>query len=86
MNKLLLIALLTLTAPAIASQENYQLGLQHGCGTGKADAGSWGFERNKDIELYLNDKYYKVGWDDGYRQCKAESDAVFRAIDNSIRW
>ena len=79
------VALLT-SLSAIASEENYELGKQHGCGTGKVDAGSWGYRAEKDVDLYVNDNYYRTGWDDGYRHCKAEADKTRRIILDNIRW
>lgn len=49
----------------------YKRGYQDGCNSGYAAAGSlFSGKHAKDVNAYLGDKQYKVGWDDGFARCK----------------
>jgi hypothetical protein len=71
--------------PCIAfANGTYEMALEHGCISGKRDAGQTWRELTKDIDKYVGDPYYKSGWDDGYRQCKADLDRINGAIDDAF--
>lgn len=48
---------------------NYQVGYSHGCDSGHATCGNITYRFTKNVDLYLNNREYKVGWDDGYAYC-----------------
>lgn len=80
MKKLLLIALL-LPALAIAdNSESYQIGANDGCQSGKND---WLNPFKKDVDKYINDQYYKTGWDDAYNQCAREYQKLDKILEQS---
>ena len=67
---------------------SYNTAINDGCNTAKADGGMLGYRANKDIDKYVKDEYYKTGFDDGYKKCKAESDRMHDAYEASrpYRW
>ena len=52
--------------PAFAS------GFDDGCVSGRQASGAVG-EFRKNVPVYLKDRQYATGWDDGFRQCQAGS-------------
>lgn len=80
-----IIVLLALIVPTLAiANGTYDMALEHGCISGKRDAGQTWREFSKDVDRYIADPYYKNGWDDGYRQCKADIDRINGAIDDAF--
>jgi hypothetical protein len=63
---------------------NYNLGLKDGCDSGNLAGGSVTGRQAKNVELYVNNVYYKNGYDDAYSKCKNESDQLNRAITESL--
>ena len=70
------------------NQYSYNQAIQQGCNTAKADGGILGYRNEKNIDSYIKDEYYKAGFDDGYKKCKAESDRIHDAYRDSqpYRW
>lgn len=70
------------------NKASYRQAANDGCSSAKADGGIWGYSNNKDIDSYVNNDYYKTGYDDGYKKCKAESDRIDDAWISSqpYRW
>jgi hypothetical protein len=66
------------------TQYAYKEGTEHGCSAGKNSAGDTWHPFSKDVDKYVNDKYYKTGWDDGFNKCKTESLELNRAITDSL--
>ena len=66
------------------NQYNYKLGMQDGCESGKFASGTPGHAQSKNVDLYVNNAYYKNGYDDAYDKCKTEGDQLKRAITDSL--
>jgi len=66
--------------PAFAS------GYADGCASGDSAAKALGAFR-KNVPVYLADKQYATGWDDGFRQCQASATAAIerRLLPDSDR-
>ncbi|WP_264382643.1 hypothetical protein [Pseudomonas sp. MM227] len=52
-------------------------GFEDGCGSGRHAAQALG-EFRKNVPVYLSDRQYATGWDDGFRQCQASAVADFQ--------
>lgn len=80
------IALLVLSFSglALANSGTYDMAVNQGCESGKNAAGQSWHKFQKDVDKYINDPYYKNGWDDGFAQCKGEADNVNRAVDDAL--
>jgi hypothetical protein len=63
---------------------DYQIGMRDGCESGNAAGGSITSKQSKNVELYINNAYYKNGYDDAYSECKNKSDQLNRAITDSL--
>lgn len=66
------------------NEYNYKLGMQDGCESGKFASGTLGHKQSKNVDLYVNNAYYKNGYDDAYDKCKTEGDQLKRAITDSL--
>ena len=55
----------------------YASGFEDGCGSGRQAAGALG-EFRKNVPVYLDDRKYATGWDDGFRQCQASTTSDFQ--------
>lgn len=55
----------------------YASGFDDGCGSGRQAAGALG-EFRKNVPVYLEDRKYATGWDDGFRQCQATTTSDFQ--------
>jgi hypothetical protein len=55
----------------------YASGFEDGCGSGRQAAGALG-EFRKNVPVYLEDRKYATGWDDGFRQCQASTTSDFQ--------
>ena len=55
----------------------YASGFDDGCGSGRQAAGALG-EFRKNVPVYLEDRKYATGWDDGFRQCQATTTNDFQ--------
>lgn len=66
------------------NQYAYKEGRQHGCDSGSNATGNYTKQFQKDIERYVNNAYYKSGWDDGFAQCKGQGELVNDVITNSF--
>jgi hypothetical protein len=55
----------------------YASGFDDGCGSGRQAAGALG-EFRKNVPVYLEDRKYATGWDDGFRQCQASTISDFQ--------
>lgn len=55
----------------------YASGFEDGCGSGRQAAGVLG-EFHKNVPVYLADRRYATGWDDGFRQCQASTTSDFQ--------
>ncbi len=55
----------------------YASGFEDGCGSGRQAAGALG-EFRKNVPVYLDDRQYATGWDDGFRQCQASATSDFK--------
>ena len=62
----------------------YDLAMNEGCESGKNVSGDTWHPYTKDVDKYVQDAYYKAGWDDGFNKCKAESDRINGIISDSI--
>ena len=51
-------------------------GFDDGCVSGRQAAGAVG-EFRKNVPVYLQDRQYATGWDDGFRQCQASTGSNF---------
>jgi hypothetical protein len=54
----------------------YAEGYDHGCSSGRAEAGSLTASGAKDTTRYGGDADYTKGWDEGYTTCKAQETAM----------
>lgn len=59
-------------------------GEKHGCSSGHYTGGTYTYKFQKDVNQYINNAYYKTGWDDGFAKCKGLSDSVGRSFDNAL--
>jgi hypothetical protein len=84
MNKLLLALLLT-SSIAYANKDIYHVAKGIGCDAAKADTGDPYSRNEKDIDRYVKEEYYRIGFDDGYKLCMAERDRFQRNIDDAVR-
>ena len=80
MKKLLLIALLLPMLAQAGNNDNYEQGTADGCQSGKNNFLN---PFKKDIDLYVNDKYYKTGWDDAYVKCAREYQQMEKILEQS---
>ena len=80
MKKLLVIALLLPNLAFAGNNESYQLGANDGCQSGKND---WLHPFKKDIDKYVNDPYYKTGWDDAYNKCARDYQQMNKILEQS---
>lgn len=55
----------------------FATGFEDGCGSGRHAAQALG-EFRKNVPVYLSDRQYATGWDDGFRQCQASAIADFQ--------
>lgn len=55
----------------------YAVGFEDGCGSGRQAAGALD-EFRKNVPVYLDDRKYATGWDDGFRQCQASTTSDFQ--------
>lgn len=55
----------------------YASGFEDGCGSGRQAVGALG-EFRKNVPVYLDDRKYATGWDDGFRQCQASTTSDFQ--------
>jgi CO dehydrogenase nickel-insertion accessory protein CooC1 len=85
-NALLLTTLLITSQAVLADDKDasYNMGTQHGCEAGGNATGDYTKAFKKDVDRYINDQYYKTGWDDGFQQCKAQGEIINRAIQDSL--
>jgi hypothetical protein len=67
------------------SVKDYNEGTQHGYESGLNTTGDWTRKFQKNIDKYVDNKYYKAGWDDGFAKGKGLGDSVNNSIDNSLR-
>ena len=67
------------------NEYSYKDGAAAGCSSGGNATGNWTKSFQKDVKKYINDQYYKSGWDDGFAQCKAQGEQVNGVIRDSIR-
>jgi len=63
----------------------YSGGYADGCTSGKQAGGSMFDEFRKNVKHYSSDKEYKSGWDDGYRQCEKQEEAIEKSVQNAQR-
>ena len=80
MNKLLAVLFLGLSLIATADLTSdgwYQEGTKDGC-----KSGNGGFQ--KDVKAYVEQPYYKAGYDDGFMQCKRQRDKTDRIVDDAV--
>ena len=77
---ILLLALLSTSAHAENIKANYEVGAKDGCSSGTNDI----FHPfKKDVDLYINDEYYKTGWNDAFVKCKTDSDRMTKILEES---
>lgn len=62
----------------------YQSAMKDGCSSGKNSSGMNWHAFSKNVDMYVNNPYYKNGWDDGFTKCKTEGDNLERAITDSL--
>lgn len=61
------------TYPLPENLSAYQIGAEHGCASGLADAGiSGSFSREKNYARYHTDHSYRAGWEAGWAWCHNE--------------
>ena len=48
----------------------YDLAMNEGCESGKNVSGDTWHPYTKDVDKYVQDAYYKAGWDDSFNKCK----------------
>jgi hypothetical protein len=68
-----------------ASERDYNEGTQHGYESGLNTTGDWTRKFQKNIDKYVDNKYYKAGWDDGFAKGKGLGDSVNNSIDAAQR-
>ena len=66
------------------TQYAYNEGKSHGCDSGSNATGNYAKQFQKDIDRYVKDQYYKMGWDDGFAQCKGQGQLINDVITNSF--
>lgn len=79
-----LILLLLMFSNLSLANGTYDMAKNQGCESGKNEAGDAWHKYEKDVDRYVKDEYYKAGWDDGYRKCRAEADRINNAISDSL--
>jgi hypothetical protein len=68
-----------------ASEKDYNEGSQHGYDSGLNTTGDWTRKFQKNVDKYVDNKYYKAGWDDGFAKGKGLGDSVNNSIDAGQR-
>ena len=63
----------------VGQPPQYKAGYHDGCASGYVAAGHPYTSAKKNVNLYLNDEVYKVGWDDGFATCKGS----YNSLQNS---
>ena len=61
-----------------AGPPEYQDGFKGGCDSGYVAANHPYYRWNKDPLRYERDRLYRQGWEDGFRTCKGQYDAIGR--------
>jgi len=64
---------------------SYSKGYEDGCESGKKAGGGMFNDFRKNVDRYDEDRKYREGWEDGFRQCKGEEKALMHSIENSQR-
>lgn len=79
MNKLILALLFTATlAQAEVTAEGwYAMGTKDGCSSGNQIF-------TKDIKAYVEQPYYKAGYDDGFTECKRKQDYKDSIVNDAV--
>ena len=67
------------------TQASYKLGQRDGCNSGAVAGGSSINTVKKDIDKYVQDQYYKSGWDEQFAVCKGQQERLGRVIDDAIQ-
>jgi len=62
----------------------YNIGKEHGCQSGKKAGGDWWVSYKKEVNLYMEQNYYKTGWDDGFNLCRGEAQNLNNMIMNNM--
>ncbi len=63
----------------------YAQGYEDGCHSGKRAGGSLFDQFTKDVRRFEQDSEYSKGWNDGFRQCKSEQDAMEQQIQTNTQ-
>lgn len=58
----------------------YADGFKNGCDSGYVAAGHPYYRASKDVRRMIDDKFYGMGWNDGFTQCKGSYEAIGRAL------
>lgn len=58
----------------------YADGFQSGCDSGYVAAGHPYYRASKDVRRMVDDKFYAMGWNDGFAQCKGSYDSIRRGF------
>jgi len=61
----------------------YSQGYADGCASGKNAGGSLFDSFKKNVKKYDSVHKYHEGWDDGYKQCKAQQIETMREVENA---
>ncbi len=69
----------------ITGPPGYRAGYNDGCPSGEAAAGHIYARHRKDVERALRDERYRMGWEDGFRSCKARHEGVQRMLGPVFR-
>lgn len=56
----------------------YKAGYHDGCSSGYVAAGHPYSKYIKDVNRFMSDQVYKIGWDDGFVTCKGDYDSIGR--------
>jgi hypothetical protein len=54
----------------------YASGYGDGCESGRKAAGVEGADQTQNTSLYVADVQYRLGWDDGYKECRFREEKV----------
>ena len=58
----------------------YADGFKSGCDSGYVAAGHPYYSASKDVRRMMDDKFYSMGWNDGFAQCKGSYESFGRAL------
>lgn len=81
-----LIGCSTTPDPQLVQTEGYETGYSDGCATGQMRQNAFSRDLIRDIERYDREDAYRLGWNDGFRDCGGRTETSDPYADSLDRW